>query len=433
MKNKKVFACIIVALLFLVSTAVICRCLYANYFRNIYFINSQVTKCQTVVINRQDREVIKCFLDKIFIAKKPLKIFEEKFSFFYKKIKHMCDNISPSFVKKMFKEALICKNLRRICKEVLCCNKIKQGIWATCPKSNLNWCEDCYNARKETRFYLMLLLINKLAQQKDKSKEIQYVSFGAGSLLQDYLVLKFLIQLGFKNIQVHVIDILYDKIRGMKEFGVSFMQFDKWRNKALGALKSFKTLLFGLPVAIHTYTTHNEFLEKWDIQKKADLLFLIDPVGKGFRSKCVFCKDGELLWCNTMFANHIGIEYTQRDFKGNLNSGKIIALLSYWGKPEILYKGSVSDKTKQFLLQLKRAGSITRSDFIKKCKDFLKASGIHSINVSVQQSQRFSFYELVKHVATKKTLLYQLDGDRIFSGGCNIRKIEYLRRGYKKL
>ena len=432
MKKRGIVSCITLFILFWVSTIVIC---------------AKVADCEVVPINHSARIAIKRFLCRVFVAKKPYVTFEKYFPKCYKRIKYMCKNTSQVFVKKMFYEVVLCKSLRRMCKEKLFPTKITHGIKKLDLRSNLNWCEDCYNARKETRTYLMLLLMNKLAAKKDKSEQLHYVSFGSGTLLQDYLLIKSLIWLGFNNIQVHVIDLLYDAARGVQEFGGAYVQLNEWRAGAAKALDSFKKLLCDpqMPIGgqkidasktpqlkIHSYTTHNEFLEKWDTQDKADLLFLIDPIGKGFRTKCVFCKDGELLSANMMFANHIGIDYTQKDFKDDIGV-KVVALLPHFGQPALFYKGNMGKKTKQFLLGLQRAGGVTRIGFIPKFKDFLKASGKNSSNVSVQQSQRYSFYEIVKYVGTKKTLLYQLDGNKIFSGGCNIRAREYLRRGVQEV
>jgi len=431
MRKKRIAVCITLLILFWISTIVIC---------------AKVADCTEVLIEHSARNAIKRFLSKVFVAKKPYMKFEAYFPDCYKRIKHKCKNISQAFVKKMLYEVVLCKSLRRVCKEALFSDKIKHGISALDLRSNLNWCEDCYNARKETRTYLILLLMNKLARKRDKSKPLHYVSFGSGSLLQDYLILKSVIWLGFTNIRVHVIDILYDAVRGVQEFGDAYAQLDKWRAGTVKALDSFKTLLLDpqgasgghevhspeLQLKIHTYTTHNEFIEKWNTQNKADLLFLIDPIGKGFRTKCVFCKDGELLSANMLFANHIGIDYTQKDAHGDADV-KVVALLPHLGKPVLFYKGNMSKKTKQFLLGLQRTGRVTRKGFIPVFKDFLNDSGNTNSKVSVQQSQRFSFYEIVKYVGEKETLLYQLDGNKIFSGGCNIRAIEYLRRGYRRL
>jgi len=418
-----IISCVALLILFWISTIV---------------ISGKVADCEVVSIDHSARNALKHFLSKAFVAKKPYNVFGKYFPQCYKRIKHICKNTSRNFVKKMLYEVVLCKSLRRICKEKLFPKKITNEIKKIDLRSNLNWCEDCYNARKETRTYLMLLLMNQLAGKKDKSKKLHYVSFGSGVLLQDYLLIKSLIWLGFSNIQVHIIDILYDEFRGIQEFGGAYAKLGKWRAETARALHSFKKLIsdlkvtYGSRLKIHTYTTHNEFLEKWNMQNKVDLLFLIDPIGKGFRKKCVFCKDGELLAANMMFANHIGVDYTQKG-PGGSTRVKVVALLPHFGSPALFYKGKMGKKTKRFLLKLQRAGGVTRTGFIPIFKGFLKATGKNNSKVSIQQSQRYSFYEIVKYVGTQKTLLYQLDGDKIFSGGCNIRAIEYLRRGYKKL
>ena len=91
-------------------------------------------------------------------------------------------NLSRDIVKKIFNEYI----KHRVSK-----------AFNVDDKKNIGWCDMCPNATRDTRFYFTLHMLNQLAIYKHKDKEFHYLSFGSGNLLQEYLMIRGLLMLGF--------------------------------------------------------------------------------------------------------------------------------------------------------------------------------------------------------------------------------------------
>ena len=70
----------------------------------------------------------------------------------------------------------------------------------------------CHNATIGKRILLLFQLLNNIAtNKKDTETPLTYTSFGSGKLLYDYYVISELIKLGFKNIKLNLIDLIYEQ------------------------------------------------------------------------------------------------------------------------------------------------------------------------------------------------------------------------------
>ncbi|MFC1842754.1 hypothetical protein ACFLYU_03805 [Candidatus Dependentiae bacterium] len=321
-----------------------------------------------------------------------------------------------------------------ICKEYFKCKvacKNKSGVLR-----KFGWCT-CVKARACTRLYAILHMLN-IISCKDKQKELVYVSFGSGRLLQDYLTIKGLIKVGFKKIHINLIDIGYGNKEGLGIdcfFNTHYkLKEDKTESgvrKEKEALRSFCEVMrkYKNIIAINSYTTYFDFLKKWD-KKSVDILLLVDPATIA----------AELLAAkNPKYANHIQIKNCNSASRGDIVRD-IICLLPYRGKPKIFYKGSLEGDIKAYL-----ASGINLYENYKDRKNFVcflklffpdkKTAGDFKIktNISQSQSQRYSFYELIKSTKSKKALIYQVDKNKIFKGPLNLLVDEYAQMGYKIL
>lgn len=366
------------------------------------------------------------------------------------------------------------KLLKFIPKEYLSCRCLAPGSLAD-KKSFFDWCA-CRKARASTRLYLVFDIINRLSSF-DKNKEIVYVSFGSGKLLQDYLIIKSIIEAGFKNININLIDLGYDGAQvlrsgllkrtiaggsndnilgdssGIDNFLETFCRkegqsFDEKDSlccfcKLIKSSKSIKK--------INSYTTYFDFLQKWG-EKKADILLLVDPMKV----------QAELLQTsNCQHVNHVCV-------KGPFNFlSEIIFLLPYKGRPEIFYKLKsqfvskdlncdiceyygqkkqcpflANSWLKYILLCAKKYKSYKdRQKFINALNlcfkfDFFQPSPKifdEKFEINMSQSQRYSFYDIAGETFYKNSLVYQLDKNQIFFGYCNLLKQEYFGLGYWEL
>ncbi|MFC1841798.1 hypothetical protein ACFLYA_01880 [Candidatus Dependentiae bacterium] len=300
------------------------------------------------------------------------------------------------------------------------------------PMYNLHWCEDCPNARKETRFYLILLIMNEFAN-KNKEKHIHYVAFGTGKLLQDYLTIKALMRIGFKHININVIDIGYGgkedltqelSVEGFEELKKNGF-FSSYPEEGLKALNSFRSSIKEDRVVVTAYATYNEFLAAWG-KKPVDILLLVDPMR--FKKTDRFCSEGELLLSKKKYTNHFGISF--KPTKGDATCN-VIALLPYKGAPEIFYKGDITKDIEKSFGNMQYKNHNDRIPFILKLAK--KYHNLKKEDFCITQSQRYAFYEIIQQVATENTLVLQLEGDNIYTGAFNLRALQYEKKGYKKL
>jgi len=381
-------------------------------------------------------------------------IFEKKFHEFWKKISSTFFPKNPNFffkpVEKLFKQYL-----KWTVDDVYDMGLIADLDWCNCDIDQLcalGWCT-CKRSRPEKRFYLMLDFLNEVAK---KPKEmISYVSFGAGTLLQEYLTVFALINLGFKKIDLYLIDVGYgDKEEGIDIEGFKDFFYSKFGDDAKRALESVERIFKKYNIKTKAYNTALVFLKgysskkdeaddtesdflKEDSKKDIDVLFLIDPVS--FK--------GEMISTEAKHTNHLGVEckFKLKMQYADGSVDKVVVLLPFKGKPQIFVKGDIPKEVKNLLLDeaAEYKGYENREAFVRNVKGdesvIYKAyqifkSGSSNINIAFKQSQsqRYSFYEIILLVASKDTIIYQMDDD-IFIGAINLRAREYISKGYEEL
>lgn len=387
-------------------------------------------------------------------------------------------NISKDLTKSVLDEYLACR-----CIDYKIGVNVKAGMTirhAVCDgagsstKNNLKNCFDwcaCRKARASTRLYLVFEILNKLAG-RDKSKELVYVSFGSGKLLQDYLIINGLSAAGFKNLNINLIDLGYanssDICKNISKrvnnctnscensgnnngldvdnFLQTFCRKHGEKSDEKDALCAFCKLARSCKCIkkINTYTTYFDFLQKRS-RTLVDVLLLIDPM-KLF-AELLETKDH-------VYVNHVRVKIG-RSFEKNWVVQEIIFLLPYNGRPEVFYKagkGGISgcigldNGKKACLLHCINSykSYSDRANFIKSLDLCLNWSPIwpsklcdleknKKIVIETSQSQRYSFYNIIKSTVSKSALIYQLDDNKIFSGVRNLLTDAYKKEGYKRL
>jgi hypothetical protein len=415
-------------------------------------INNKLDK--NININKSYLESIKEFINKNFIEIKGLKNINNKS--LYKKNKNYIinnlyvknknngaydytfPNISKKITQSIFDEYLNC----RVSTKSKVTGVKKQDL-----KNKFDWCS-CRKARASTRLYLVTHIINELAG-RDKNKELVYVSFGSGKLLQDYLIIKGLVAAGFKNINVNLIDLGYANTSNISiNNGIDVDDFLKTFCRKKGesfdekdSLCAFCKLAKSCNCIkkINSYTTYFDFLKTWG-KNRVDILLLIDPM-KLF-AELLETKD-------PIYVNHVSVK--------DQKACEIVFLLPYEGYPKIFYKSDNLDFDKNIntnFCNLKRdclfscinsyKGYKDRANFIRSLDLCLNWPVIwqdkfccslenHKINISMSQSQRYSFYDIIKSTVSKNALIYQLDDNKIFFGKCNLLIDAYKKEGYKVL
>jgi len=300
----------------------------------------------------------------------------------------------------------------------------KQG-----PMSKLWWCI-CPDATLENRFYLILhLLDNIISKNVDTNKKLGLVSFGAGSLLMEYLIVISLFRLGFKNITVYAID------RGYDARAVS-------RSFARRALRAFRELFSFIPgVKIKSYVNRYDFLTYWNRDKRekwkerTTIIQLIDPQPGGGRHDVRDINFAEYftICVKTIVQQNIDSTYVKLSEEENCYP----LILPFDGKsPRIFYKeGEMSNETKNFLLsyveKIRYRGYKDRKIFVDELKKILEkevASITWNKPYMIIKEVKFDhklgdmmdkqFEEVIMNVALKNSFIYRLyKKNKIITGG----------------
>jgi len=334
---------------------------------------------------------------------------------------------------------------------------------------NFSWCI-CMKASEEMRFYLIFCALSDAVCRLRKSKRINYLSLGSGELLQDYLMIKGLIKLGFKKISVNVVDA--DYIR----------ESELYARKALTRLKN---LLKGeRGVQINSYINYDTFLKRRRAMP-VDLLFLVDYPDVGMeriaKGEVILqggkkLQDGEYI-CPTCIiesgefrfaeefdygvvdvksqyekANYAGMDIKVKVKLASENGivRKFIFFLPYKGMPELFYKSKKAVPPRLLKVFREMASAYRdyrdRSSFFRalrknfgfrsKLIKFLKRvdGGVPEIKFSAKQSLSFGYHDTLREACSKNSLVYLLDEGKIFIGftDLNARKYEKNLR-YKKI
>lgn len=359
-------------------------------------------------------------------------------------------NISKKITKSVFDEYLNCRVFtRRVQTRRVSTRRVQAtGVKKQDLKNKFDWCA-CRKARASTRLYLVTHIINELAN-RDKNKELVYVSFGSGKLLQDYLIIKGLVAAGFKNINVNLIDLGYANTSNISiNNGIDVEDFLRTFCRKKGESYDEKDSLCAFCKLakscncikkINSYTTYFDFLKTWG-KNRVDVLLLIDPM-KLF-AELLETKD-------PVYVNHVCVSSCKN------KACEVVFLLPYVGRPKIFYKNINGDlnissfsfekckKDRLFSCINSYKGYVDRANFIRSLDLCLNWPSIwpsnsccllenKKVNISMSQSQRYSFYDIIKSTVSDNALIYQLDDNKIFFGKCNLLKDAYKKEGYKVL
>jgi len=402
----------------------------------------KLPKTQEIKIQEDKKSDFLYKIIKWFIDRKKIEKFAKKFANYEEAIKQSREFFTKKYPKgfsQLYES--VCKvfpqlNGHKEVLEMLVDEYIKYYIAKILlkkgPLSKLFWCE-CKNAYAETRFYLILHLLDSvLASNIDKNKKLGFISFGSGSLFMEYLTIKALLKLGFTKINLYAIDVAYiDK----ESFG----------SKALGA---FQELLRNYPgVKLRSYPYRYDFLtywtprkqEKWEAKERT-IIQLIDPYfprGKDPEREGSMIKNPNVADIFSVFVatkkkvmdEALGFEFDEIVKK----IASFEPILPFFGKPRIFYKeGEIAEFLKKPLLSYLSSsgyrGYQDRKKFFDGLKNLLKKEVKKhfqlqegqwlNIDFTYEINQGKAFDDLVEHAASNNSFIYRLfEGNKIFIGG----------------
>jgi len=367
------------------------------------------------------------------------------------KLKNIFTRVSQGVVQELFKEYA-----------TYMLNKVR----GTAPLSKLTWC-DCKYTRAKTRFYLILDLLNEIAK-RDRNKKLDFVSLGSGSLLMEYLTVKGLVKLGFKNIRVYLIDPAYnEKDRRRSEKFVRDFQVSSPKGEK--AVQEFRSLFrANKTIKITQNIIYLDLLADWKEGGEADIVQLVDPgTERCTLKKYNKCLDEYFDYFN-LFDIALGVykkaickdyvysekkekwewQECERDEKV-LRTSVFSIFLPYKGLPEVVYhKDYMPQYVEKFLLSYlpKYKGNKHKKEFIdgllKELKNLIEKREPKKIEegecfkakiTEVTLDSELGFYDMLLQIASKKSLLYYADDNKIYRGAVNIWRDRMLKDGCKIL
>lgn len=143
--------------------------------------------------------------------------------------------------------------------------------------SSLNWCDCMGGYISPVRFAWATLTALTIAKTFTPGKQLTYTSFASGSLLQDWLVLASLVQLGFNNLKVNFIDTKYRIDRdGNLTSDADFQNAENLRQK-LQYLPEKLGLQNDVTLKMNFFKSLQDYLSKGD--KASQVVTVVDPIG----------------------------------------------------------------------------------------------------------------------------------------------------------
>lgn len=139
------------------------------------------------------------------------------------------------------------------------------------------WCL-CSTASVPNRLKLIRTIVSDAASTYNKSQKLVYTSLGSGGFLQDYLTLRTLLDAGFKNILVNLIDPIYflNYSKAPVEEEITSKNSKKKAQELIARLKNDVKEKAQLTVVL--YKTVNEYLAKRDPLQKSMIISMVDTV-----------------------------------------------------------------------------------------------------------------------------------------------------------
>jgi len=139
----------------------------------------------------------------------------------------------------------------------------------------LDWCA-CHAIAIRIEYMLRILadFTKAYPGEGERSKVITYTSLASGSLMQDYIMVRLLLALGYENLNVHLVDVLYQE--GSLEGWPADPK--KAIEGAMRALESFKKLLGKYSsVTIRNFNDIYGYAEQLKAEKQSiDILSMFD-------------------------------------------------------------------------------------------------------------------------------------------------------------
>lgn len=145
-------------------------------------------------------------------------------------------------------------------------------------KNGLSWC-NCDQAPAPQRIRLALKVLDRVVRQYPEcSQKLVYTSYASGKLLQDFIIIAGLIELGYSCLEINVIDIAYERKRQDLSCLYAQIVFEQQIRKILRS-KQEQDLSYNPSVKISSYHNVYDYLEKArrGLVEKSHILIMVDP------------------------------------------------------------------------------------------------------------------------------------------------------------
>lgn len=266
----------------------------------------------------------------------------------------------------------------------------------------LSWC-GCDQAPPSLRIYVALKILDNVLHHYSQSYPLVYTSYASGKLLQDFIVIAGLIELGYSAILINIIDIAYEKKRqDLAALCAQAVFIQQIRNR-LHAKKQ-KDASYVSDFKIASYHNVYDYLEeiRRGVAVKSDILLMVDP------GNDILHKDFEYYGSQN--------QASLLDFEFNNNVTHIALYIPRSKNIRYFYAQSLAEGNKEKLKKV-----INSLDQVKRKNNFVEYL-VNAVkekfpikSVTFFQSPYRSFDDLKHDAAVQDAIIYQVCGGVVAS------------------